>query len=109
VAFRTGLDKMDETYPKRHERPVGSPSLRWALCHYLGVIALWEKKIGLLKPILESNNTEFEWAFHREYEKLKQLPKTNREILRVVDESGYKSIVPPGKKFDRLPIWYLFP
>jgi hypothetical protein len=109
AAFRAGLDKMDETYFKRHERRVSCPSLRWALCHYLATVAIYEKKIGVMKPILETDHKQCEMAFEAAYDNLKQFPKTNRELLRVIDESGFKSMVPPGKRFHRLPMEDRFP
>jgi hypothetical protein len=69
-------------------------------------VALYEKKIGVMKPILETNRQQCEMSFEAGYDYLKQLPKTNRELLRVIEESGFKSMVPPGKRFHRLPIWY---
>jgi hypothetical protein len=100
------LDKMDDTYFKSHEQQIACPSGRRSLCQYLATVAIYEKKIGAIKPILETDHEQYEMSFHAEYDNLKQLLKFNRELLRVIDESSFKCIVPPGNTFNRLPIWY---
>ena len=104
VAFKASLDKMDETYMMPHEPPAGCVSLRWGLCYSLATVALDPKKIKVLKAILESTNNQCEMAFEAEYNHLRQMPNTNRKILRVIDESGYKSTFPPGKSHTILDI-----
>jgi hypothetical protein len=88
---------MDKFYRKSYERPAGRRSLRQAICYYLATVAIDEKKTGVMKVILEGTNNQCEVEFDTEYVRLKQMPNTNRKILRVIDEAGYNSMYPPGK------------
>jgi hypothetical protein len=90
--FKAGLAKMDKAYCNEHQGPQGRPSLRWSLCRELATLAISEKKVGILEPILESNHEQCGWQFDRQYDLLKEHPEGNEELLRVIDKSGYKKV-----------------
>jgi hypothetical protein len=99
VAFRAGLNKMDDTYPKQHERPIGRPSLRFGLCYYLATISLYQPKIGVLHVALESTGNQTQPIFELIYNGLKKEPGVNQEVIRAVEGSGWKSSIPPGESY----------
>ncbi|KAF2667905.1 hypothetical protein BT63DRAFT_426754 [Microthyrium microscopicum] len=98
VAFTAGLCRMDETYYKDDERPAGAPRLSFGLCFSLATVAIVQRKVGVLKAILQCTRNVCDGDFDQEYRLLMEKPDTNREILRVINEAGYKGLWPPGYK-----------
>lgn len=96
---------MDEKYPPRPKYPrssYGPPLLSRSLCHYLGVEAISEGKLGILKAMIDILNGHMGMAFEEEYYGLKAMPKTNRVVLRVIDASKFRPILPGRQPFNGL-------
>jgi hypothetical protein len=62
----------------------------------------------MLEAILEVHgNRRVEWAFHADFDGLKH-EGTHPDIVRIVENSSFKSMIPQGKRFKDLhPLGYL--
>jgi hypothetical protein len=99
--FKSSMLEMDELY---------GPFIRYSLCSsWLAVLALEARNAGMLHAILQvQEDQSFDWPFHRAMDDLKHETGGDPEIIRMVEEAGFKSMVPPGKRFyDMHPLDYL--
>jgi hypothetical protein len=62
----------------------------------------------MLEAILEVHGKNaIEWSFHHYFDDLKH-EGNNPRIVQIVEDSGFKSMVPEGKRFNDLhPLGYL--
>jgi len=106
--FTSCLGELDEVYDSgKSGWRCGTAPLRWSLCRSLATLALEDQNAEMLKAILDMHDHQFEWEFNRTFDNYKH-EGGNPEIIRIVEESGYTSPVPLGKRFSDLhPLDYL--
>lgn len=87
---------------------VYAPVDRWELCSRLATLALDDGNAGMLKAILEVHGkNRIQWPFHYHFDLLKHEEGGDPELISVVENSEFRSMVPPGKRFSDLhPLSY---
>jgi hypothetical protein len=75
--------------------PPGGPNVHWSLCYYLATLALEDENEEMLKAILEVHDGQVQWEFHRTFDKFKH-EGGNPESICIVENSGFKRIIPQG-------------
>ena len=88
AALRTGLSQMDHAY----DALGGPPTLTRTLCRKLAVSILRDQheKIDILGPIMEKCYMDSDIEFELSYHHIRK-DKSNPELLRIIDASGFKS------------------
>ena len=83
-------------------------NLHWSLASRLASFALADRNAEMLKAVLEIHDSKgLHWLFNADYNYLKH-EGTQPEIIRIIESSGFQSMVPPGKRFSDLhPLDYL--
>jgi hypothetical protein len=96
---------MDKAYDRG--KGIGQTRVRWSLCRILATLALEDQNAEMLKAILDVHDRQLEWEFHRTFDSFEH-EGGDPEIIRIVKKSGFKSMIPPGKRFsDMHPLDYL--
>ena len=93
AAFNAGLAEMDHAYKALGD----SESLSKPVCRRLATLIVREQKekIEILEPILEKCHMNIGIDFEIGYYHVKK-NKSNPDLFRVIDASGFKSRVPHG-------------
>jgi hypothetical protein len=92
--FKNGLYEID--------KGEYGPYRRKSLCSGLATLALKNRDATILEALLEVHgNSEIEWFFHRDFDNLKpgQGAPGDAEIIRIVENSQFESMVKPGERF----------
>jgi hypothetical protein len=102
ATFQAGLADMDRLY----EAIEDAQSLSRTLCRRLATLIVREQheKIEIMKAILERVHTEMGIDFEISYQHLKK-DKSNLDLLRVINKSGFKSRVPRGTSGQKALDW----
>jgi hypothetical protein len=97
--FKSGIYEMDKA---RY-----GPSRRRRLCSKLATTALANRDAKILEALLEVHgDNDIEWFFERDFDTLKHEGHgpVDAEIVRIVENSSFKSMVPPGERFRYHPL-----
>lgn len=78
------------------------------LCSKLAILALNGGNVEVLKMILDTHGEkDIHWPFYHSFDLLKH-DGGDPDLIRVVEESKFESMVPPGKRFSDLhPLDYM--
>lgn len=88
--FKSSIPDMDFKYGLQRRR---------GLLSHLATVALETKNGVMLKAVLDVHGAEvIQWQFHWHFDKMKH-DGSEPEIVRVIEESQFVSMVPPGKAF----------
>jgi hypothetical protein len=84
---------------------------RQKLCTRLASIALRDRDAKILEALLEVHGDgNIEMGFHRDFDILKHEGKDpeDAEIVRIIENSKFESIVPPGERFRFHPMEFMY-
>jgi len=100
--LRSNLEQVDQVYGTD-----GNPSVRQSICSRLCTLALKERNTNILRVVLQKDLSSFDLAFHLDADDLKH-DGSAPDIVKVIDESGYVTGLPPGQRWrDVHPMdWY---
>jgi hypothetical protein len=87
----------------------GNPQFqRWELCSKLATNAIFAGNAKMLEAVLQVHgNHRIEFPFHHAFDTLKH-EGGDPELVRIVENSKFESMVPAGKRFSDLhPLDYL--
>jgi len=91
--LRSNLEQVDQAYGTD-----GGASVRKSICSRLCTVALIERNTNMLRTVLQKDLSSFDLAFHWTADDLKH-DGSAPDIVKVIDESGYVSPLPPGKRW----------
>jgi hypothetical protein len=95
--FRAGIDAMGDARQNNHG----------GLFRKLATLALVARNPPILEAVLEVYHSQMEWQFDAQFDSMKH-KGSDPEMFRIIEKSGYKSPIEPGKKFSDLhPLDYM--